>query len=350
MNTPSGSALQKVNFVLLLVIASAVAYLIIRDRQRSAAETSPVASTTTTGADDAPREGFNPAEMKASFAPLRHRAMTNESRSGRPQPVLESRRAEAGAAGVPPVSAISHAAPLPPAGAAIPVAYTSGRTASAASVITGRVTLRGNPPPEKPIRLDPACARLQPKPMTTRHFLVGEDGGLGDVLVYIKKGAPTNDPFGGERPVLEMAGCQFQPYVLGVRAGQAVTFRNTDAMLYNVHVTPKAAGNREWNISFPARGMSAERKFDVPELFIRVKSQVHPWMFAYVSVLEHHWFAVTDANGWFALPPGLPPGRYVVAAHHLKAGEQTMEAVVSEANEPVTLRFTLDVPAAMASR
>jgi hypothetical protein len=77
---------------------------------------------------------------------------------------------------------------------------------------------------------------------------------------------------------------------------------------------------------------------------MRIKCDVHPWMFAYVSALEHPFFAVTDANGNFTFPLALPPGRYLIAATHLKAGESVQEI---EAEQPGTsnLEFLLSAGA-----
>jgi hypothetical protein len=64
-------------------------------------------------------------------------------------------------------------------------------------------------------------------------------------------------------------------------------------------------------------------------------------MFAYIGVVGHPWFAVTDANGEFELPPGLPSGMTLhVSAIHLKAGSaaQTVLAQPGSTNE---LRFEL---------
>jgi hypothetical protein len=78
-------------------------------------------------------------------------------------------------------------------------------------------------------------------------------------------------------------------------------------------------------------------------VLVQFKCDVHPWMFAYVGVVEHPWFAVTDGNGAFALPPGLPPGRYTLAAVHRKLGEQTQTITVGAGGtEPV--EFLLEVP------
>ena len=55
------------------------------------------------------------------------------------------------------------------------------------------------------------------------------------------------------------------------------------------------------------QGKTTTKVFEKPELFIKVKCDVHPWMFAYICVVDHPWFAVTDQKGNFTLPPGLPP-------------------------------------------
>ena len=43
--------------------------------------------------------------------------------------------------------------------------------------ITGKVTLKGTPPAEIPIQLDPVSARIYPKGLATRHYVVAPDGG-----------------------------------------------------------------------------------------------------------------------------------------------------------------------------
>jgi hypothetical protein len=64
-------------------------------------------------------------------------------------------------------------------------------------------------------------------------------------------------------------------------------------------------------------------------------------------VVDHPFFAITDAGGQFEFPPGLPPGRYLVEARLLKAGGVTQEVVLAR-GERKRLEFTLEVPAAAA--
>jgi plastocyanin len=182
--------------------------------------------------------------------------------------------------------------------------------------------------------------------MLTRHYVIGRENGLADTFVYIKAGLGRVNERQTSVPVLDNVQCQFQPYVLGVRAGQPFEMRNSDSLLHNVHGTPRAPGNREFNLAMPLRGMSLTRVLPTPEVFVRIKCDVHPWMFAYLGVVEHPWFAVTDRDGRFTLPNGLPVGRYTIAAVHVKAGEVTQEISVTEGGA-APLEFVLDVPQAL---
>jgi hypothetical protein len=57
------------------------------------------------------------------------------------------------------------------------------------------------------------------------------------------------------------------------------------------------------------------------------KCDVHGWMNAYAGVLDHPFFATTDASGKFELK-GLPPGDYTIEAWHEKLGPQEQKITV----------------------
>ncbi len=179
--------------------------------------------------------------------------------------------------------------------------------------ITGKVSLKGTPKAEIPIDLGPSCGPLNPNKVTTRHYVASKDGGLANVFVYLKdaKAAPAT----GEGPLLDQVGCMYEPYVIGVVAGQKFKVKNSDPTLHNVHATPKI--NKEFNFGQPLKGQVNEKVFDQPEVLVRVKCDVHPWMFAYIGVAENPYFAVTDKDGNFKIS-GVPDGKYTVVAYHLK--------------------------------
>jgi len=223
-------------------------------------------------------------------------------------------------------------------------AHVAGVTRGLAEIY-GFVYLDGTPPQEISIVTDgTTCGRLENKPLTTRHYVLSQDGRrLANVFVYIKEGLEKlKFPISTNQPLLDNTGCQFEPYVMGVQAGQTLRIKNSDPIMHNVHATSSI--NRGFNIGLVHKEEIAAKSFSLPEVFVRVKCDVHPWMFAYVGVLSHPFFAVTDFQGTFRLPPGLPPGKYLIAARHLKAGEAVVEVTIREDQETV-IPFSLTVPA-----
>jgi hypothetical protein len=217
-------------------------------------------------------------------------------------------------------------------------ALTGSFYAASAAELSGKVKLKGTPKPEVPIQLDATCGKLHSKPVTTRHYVVGQDNGLGNVFVYVKAGAQKAAPT-GEAPLLDQLNCVYEPYVFGVVAGQKFKVRNSDPLLHNVHPTPKVPGNKEVNFAQPVKGQVNEVAFDKPEVLVRIKCDVHPWMFTYAGVQDHPYFAVTDKDGNFKIP-NLPNGKYTIEAFHLKAGAKTQEIEVK--GDKKDLNFELE--------
>jgi hypothetical protein len=139
------------------------------------------------------------------------------------------------------------------------------------------------------------------------------DGGVADVLVYVKSGISGTYPPPAEPVLLDQQGCDYTPHMLGMVAGQQLKIRNSDDTLHNIH--PRPTVNQEFNVGQPRKGMESTKTFDKPEQLIPVGCDVHPWMRAYISVLPHPFFAVTKEDGTFEIK-GLPAGEYEVEAAH----------------------------------
>src|SRR6185436_14829424 len=165
---------------------------------------------------------------------------------------------------------------------------------ASAGDITGKVTLKGTPKPETKIeQLGAICGAANPqKDATTRHYVVGPGGGLANVFVYLKDAKPAPLPAGAPTPVLDQVGCMYEPFVFGVMVNQKFKIRNSDPLLHNVHATPKV--NKEFNFGQAVKGQENEKSFDQPEILVRLKCDVHPWMLSYAGVCDHPYFAVTD--------------------------------------------------------
>lgn len=215
-------------------------------------------------------------------------------------------------------------------------------TATNDGEIFGIVTLLGTPKPEVAINLGPSCGRLNRQPVTTRHYVVNSERQLANVLVFIADVRAGEKVFPSAAPVLlDQVGCMFQPYTLALLPGQPLQVRNSDPELHNIHFTPRS--NREINVAQPLKWQVNTFSFYNPELFMRLKCDVHPWMFAYVSVVERPWFAITGTNGSFRLPGGLPAGRYTLAAAHLKSGSLSQQ-IDFRPGEPKAIEFQFTIP------
>jgi plastocyanin len=209
--------------------------------------------------------------------------------------------------------------------------------------ITGKVTLKGTPPAEKsitPLKNDPNCGKLVTEAPMTTFYLVGEGGVLGEAVVVLKGLEGKSTGASAEPLVIDQKGCLYIPYVSAVQTGQKIIVKNSDPVLHNVHTTPKVAGNEEKNLAQMPGGADLEFAFAKPEEFLRFKCDVHPWMFSYVTVLDHPYFAVTGKDGSFKIAD-VPPGKYTIEVKHRKAGGASQEVEVTDAGATVDLEIAL---------
>ena len=98
----------------------------------------------------------------------------------------------------------------------------------------------------------------------------------------------------------------------------------------------------------PIQGMKTTHVFTKKEVLVPFKCDVHGWMNAYVGVMDHPFFAVSDADGRFEIK-GLPAGTYTIEAIHEKLGAVTQTVTIA-AKDSKELNFTLDVSKVAATK
>jgi plastocyanin len=204
--------------------------------------------------------------------------------------------------------------------------------------LSGQVKFEGTPPKPSPIDMSayPSCVNAHPTAATTEDIVVGGNGGLANVVVYVSEGLGTQTFPPPDRPVVfEQKGCQYKPHVLAMQAHQKLDIVNNDETTHSVHPTPSK--NREWDITQP-HGVPLGQTFAFEEVAIPVTCDMHPWMKGYIAVLDHPFFAVTDENGSFELKD-LPPGTYTITAWQENLGTQSQKVTVA-ASEKKTVNFT----------
>jgi plastocyanin len=215
-----------------------------------------------------------------------------------------------------------------------------------AGTVSGHVTLEGTPPPAPTIRMDGdrRCVGFRPDgSRPTETWVVGNGGALANVFVYVKTGLEGRSFAVPTEPVvMDQKECWYVPRVIGVRVGQPFQVLNSDPLLHNIHTASTI--NEPVTQGQPIQGMRYSHTFSTAEVMVPFKCDVHAWMNAWVGVVNHPYFAVTDPSGAFSLP-NLPAGTYTVEAWHEAAGTTTGTVTVT-AKGTTTLDLQFKVPAA----
>jgi hypothetical protein len=198
---------------------------------------------------------------------------------------------------------------------ALGVRRVAPESARGDATVDGRVLLTGTPPPVRPIDNQPCHDHA--KPIEDETVLVGPSGGLRNVFVYLE-GGPSVDGSTLLPAVLDQVDCRYVPHVVGVVAHQPLIVRSSDPAYHNTHYTP--ARNPAANFGLKQAGHQKTVSFPAPEIF-HVRCDVHPWMSAYIGVFDNPLFAVTDADGAFAIG-SVPSGDYTLVAWHELYGQQ----------------------------
>jgi plastocyanin len=188
--------------------------------------------------------------------------------------------------------------------------------AATAGSISGTVQLDGAAPKMKTINMaaEPSCAKQHSTPAMSQEVLVGKNGALENVVVYLKGDFSRYKFDSPQAPAtITQKGCLYDPHVLVLETGQSMQVVNADPVTHNIHPLPK--DNREWNESQPPAAPPIDQSFPHEEIAIPVKCNIHPWMKAYIAVFNHPYFAVTGKDGSFDLK-NVPPGTYTLMAWH----------------------------------
>ncbi|HEY7087472.1 MAG TPA: hypothetical protein VH518_05235 [Tepidisphaeraceae bacterium] len=218
----------------------------------------------------------------------------------------------------------------------------------ASAQVTGKVKLDGKAPEMKEIDMSGVkeCAAQHADPVTEETIVANDKGELANVVVSVKaeEAAALGGAVPKETAVLDQKGCQYVPHVLALMVGQNLAIRNDDPFLHNVHSL--AQTNPAFNFGQPnkdpGKAVDPQKAAEV----IKIKCDVHPWMGAWMIVLDHPFFAVSKEDGTFTIKD-LPDGDYTIQAWHEKLG--TQEGKVSVKGGKGEVNFTFKPEGAQAN-
>lgn len=207
---------------------------------------------------------------------------------------------------------------------ALPWSSAGTLAQSSPAVIRGRFMLpAAGPDDRRPALVDPRAADRQRQPR------------VGVVYLEVAPSAAFESPV-VVRERMDQRNETFVPHVLAVRTGTTVDFPNSDRIYHNVF---SLSPTRRFDLGRYAVGRSKAVRFDQPGV-VRVFCDIHSHMSAFILVFAHQYFAVTQANGDFQLPP-VPAGTYVLAGWY-EGDVRVTRQVVVRAGETATV--DLQVP------
>ena len=135
-----------------------------------------------------------------------------------------------------------------------------------------------------------------------------------DAVVYVDTIAGKTFAAPTAHAKMDQKNMVFIPRVLPVVAGTTVDFHNSDAVLHNVF-SPDACADH-FNLGTWPQGQVKSFTFK-KACFASLLCKVHPEMEGFVTVMPTPYFAVTEADGSYAIKD-VPDGSYTVKVWHPK--------------------------------
>lgn len=166
------------------------------------------------------------------------------------------------------------------------------------------------------------------RPWRYARFYV-KNGRLAEAVVAIESDdTPAKPATKPTKHTVDQEDFRFVPETTVIRAGDSVTFTNSDPQVHNVFtgdLTP-------FNVNTPPDGEHTIRfpKAGGTETPVRIGCIYHSTMRAWIYVFDHPHFALTDEKGTFRIT-GLPAGKHVLTiAHPAGRLRRTVEVVVKD--------------------
>ena len=201
-----------------------------------------------------------------------------------------------------------------------------------APAVTGVAGYEGPRPRLRSIRMTEKkgkpseCRKLYKSALFDENLVVSNKGDLANVFIYVSEGLKEDSyPPPKKSALMNQDRCMFKPRVQGIQVGQDFLMKNSDPLIHNVRSF--SMRNRPFNVAQPPKTPDRKKVFKRKEKEIMIQCDFHPWMKAYLFVMDHPYFAVTDAKGQYQIK-GLPPGKYTLTAWHEELGEQEAEITV----------------------
>lgn len=185
------------------------------------------------------------------------------------------------------------------------------------STIVGTVDFDGIPPSAQAVQ-PTVDQNVCPKSIVSRNVTLAGTRVAGAVVwltdIRTGKAFPLERRFD-----LTNNDCMLDPFVQAITTNSTLNVGNDDRAVQTNRFINVGTGKIVALAPFNDDGevVPVDRFREPAE--IEVVSEQHPWAHAWIAVLDHPYFAQTDAKGAFSID-GVPPGRYQIRAWHPALG------------------------------
>jgi len=198
------------------------------------------------------------------------------------------------------------------------------------AALFGKFTLAGAAPPNPALRVDKDVEVCAPggKTVFDEAVVVGPDGGLANVLVFISSPIPPDnsawihESYASLREaevIFDQKACVFLTRVGSMWSTQTLKILNSDPVGHNTNLASKR-GAKAQDTLIPAGGSALYQPGAASPTPFPVSCAIHPWMKASMMVCDHPYFAVTKDDGSFEIV-NVPAGvKLEFRVWHEKAG------------------------------
>ena len=170
--------------------------------------------------------------------------------------------------------------------------------------LIGRLAYDGEAPPREKLVVDKdieCCGKFDIRDET---LMVGEDGGLQNVYVYVRTKKPTIAPeleeSVEEQVTLDNRDCIFMPHCMKIwTKKQEFYIVNSDPVAQNVAFTPLL--DTPANIVLPVDGDATWTFKRAQRVPVPIACNYHPWESAHILPLDHPYVAITAPDGTFSI-------------------------------------------------
>jgi plastocyanin len=196
--------------------------------------------------------------------------------------------------------------------------------------IEGQVRFTGEVPPPKRILTTDGGTLLH-----SDLVVDPKTKGLRNVVVILENAPAQPKVKKVDAVLVDQRDMIFLPRVVAIQHGQKVRFENNDLCNHSVMAASTVPAN-QFNI-VAAPNQPYEHVFDPQKHPVQVGCALHSWMRAWVYVVPHPWFAVSNAQGKFKIER-VPPGKHSVWLRHADSALQERRQVHVEAGKTAELK------------